>query len=196
MGKSYLVYLSIMGPIALNYLLSRMYPNNLSKTLLLCPLAYDEKKQYLKTGYCLRIFISTVVFVLFQMINVLCKLMPIAYILAITVFFFSHAITANIYRLPKHKTQGLLDREYELPGNYGAWEIVLMLSTVCGVVLLYSGGVENQSVLTMADYLICILCPLISVGLCGVYVMKYFKPVMEHGILYEEATRKSTKITI
>lgn len=67
MRVNFVKYSACMVPLLFGYMISRMYPNQLSKMLFLCPLSAEDRKKYMNTAYFVRISIPLVLWALLVM---------------------------------------------------------------------------------------------------------------------------------
>lgn len=177
--------------LQLGLLLSRLYPNRMSKTLLLCPLSQEQKEKYIKTGYLLRVLASVCLF-LFLM---LCAVMAIwfhdgtlpkegwlwfgliwQYVLAMAGY--------HIYSAPVANSAYPTQREYKLPGNYEVWNILQQLSAVFGGMLLVS-ALTDQKPESTPELVIESLVLMVQTAVCIKVVITYGRPVIEQAVHYE-----------
>lgn len=185
-----LAFYSYMLPLCVGLMLSRMYPNRISKTMLLCPITYEERKKYLLTGYLIRCSIPILLFVMLNMIMVLAMNISVMGMMMPGISLVLFVISVNIYCMPVVDAQGALERVYDLPGYYPIWDVLVQVMGIMGMMLFvlfreYEGGTEELWAVIMI-----ILILVIQIALCIKMFHTYFKPIMEQAVYYDTSYGK------
>lgn len=175
------IFLSIVVPMCMGSVLSAMYPNRMSKLLLLCPMSKAEQYRYLRTGYWLRVAVPLAVYLVWGGILTFNGRIRVVYYLIIffTLLFFLAAI--NICN-PFVKADKTLDGT-SMPGYMGAWYVGLQLEMPVDVLVLSESAsvdVSQTFWLVAGNSALFVLQGL----LCGKIVVSYYKTVMEQGVRY------------
>lgn len=188
------VYYSAFGPTLIGLLLSRMYPNRISKTLLLCPMTLEERKSYLVTGLKLKIAIPLLIFGVCNVPLIIMKKLMFVYFAAMFVFLILFTVSVNIYCDPAVNAQGAFDREYDLPGYYPVWEVAVQLVGIYGVAILTNIQMTQKDF--FEDKLALVTAILLfsaELGLCIKMIRTYYKPIMEQAVCYDTSYGKEKK---
>ncbi len=189
--EHFLIYYCAVVPLLIGLALSRMYPNEMSKTLLLCPMNPEERQAYIKTGYLFRCTVALGLYVLATGILVLVgTVLPIYYFLILIIeFLFVTAV--NIYRVPKESTPYAMERKYDLPGNYEVWNVCMQFAGIFGTVLFVFDIPDAKKIYEVVDNsrvfdIVMMCCAIIIVFLLWLKIVKaYYKPVMEQAVNME-----------
>lgn len=181
------IYYCGMFPIAFGLFLSRMYPNQMSKTMLLCPLTMEEKRAYILTGYCFRVLVTLGVAIVLNGIPLVMGLMHPLYFIGILFITGLYTAAVNIYCRPNHYSIYAMERKYNLPGNYEAWNIAVQLGGIFGTIGFIEAIRDSETTLGILDIVFWVCCVL-GAGLPALkLICTYYKPVMEQALVYDES---------
>lgn len=179
----WLLYFDTFVPMFFGMLLSRMYPNRLSKTLLLCPMTEDEKQVYLVTGFRLRVLLPFLMYLMCSGIFGLMGKLKLLHFGYFAVYLFMFLISVNIYSQPRTKSENLSVKFFDLPGNYNLWEMVDLLGGFLLCYVVVANFVEKHY---SNGWIIVVVLGLVAEFLIAFNMVKnYYKPVMENGRYYE-----------
>lgn len=186
-----LLYYCVMIPQLFGLMLSRMYPNQMSKTLLLCPMSVDERKAYVKTGFAFRCVLPIGLFVIVNGSLVLAGVLPVLHFAGMLLIQFLYATAVNVYRLPISGNFNTMQRKYNLPGNYEVWNVIIQLLGLVGSVMFITDVPDMQAIYTIEESrtfdVVMLTIMVILLFLVWLKIMKtYYKPVMEQAIGIEE----------
>ena len=202
-----LLYYCVMIPQLLGLMLSRMYPNQMSKTLLLCPLSVEERKAYVKTGFAFRCILPIGLFAIVNGCLVLAGILPILHFLGMLFIQIFYAMSVNVYRLPiqrentRHKTTydfngmagnfNTMQRKYDLPGNYEVWNVIVQLLGLIGSVMFITDVPDIGAIYAIEESrtfdVVMLTIMVVLLFLVWLKIMKtYYKPVVEQAIGIEE----------
>lgn len=181
-----LIYYCGMFPIAFGLFLSRMYPNQMSKTLLLCPLTIEEKRAYILTGYRFRVLVTLGVAIVLNGIPLVMGLMHPIYFIGLLFITGLYTAAVNIYCRPSHYSSYAMERKYNLPGNYEVWNIAIQLGGIFGTMDFIAAIGNSETPVSILDIVLLVCCVLV-VGLLALkFFCTYYKPVMEQALVYDE----------
>lgn len=189
--KDVLLYYCALIPMLIGLALSRMYPNEMSKTLLLCPMNVEERKEYIKTGYILRCAIPLGLYVVINMVLVLTGNLPFLYFAFIMILEMLFVTAVNIYRVPKESTSYAMERKYDLPGNYEVWNVLMQFAGIISTIIFVTDVPDANAVYEAVDNsrvfdIVMMSCAIIIVFLLWLKIVKtYYKPVMEQAVSME-----------
>lgn len=192
----YFVYYAMILPMILGVLLSRMYPNKLGKTLFLCPMTEKEKREYLETGFWIRVFLPSILYVVAGILLTIKGILKPFYFVAYAIAIFCFLVSVNIYRQPKGLKETNLMSEvkvYDLPGHFGFWSVAAQVAGMCGVFWVTAIIVDSDATLDNIELVGVILIFAAIIFICIKMVVSYYKPVMEGAIYYEGLPRKDGK---
>ncbi|MBQ9136736.1 MAG: hypothetical protein IJX66_11675 [Lachnospiraceae bacterium] len=197
--QNVLFYYCALIPMLVGLALSRMYPNEMSKTLLLCPMNEEERKEYIKTGYLLRCTIPLVLYSAVNMVLVLLDKLPFVYFLLIMVIEILFITAVNIYRVPKAGTPYAMERKYDLPGNYEVWNVCMQFAGIISTVLFVTDIPQKGEIYDLADKgrifdMVMMGLAVFIVFLLWLKIVRtYCKPVMEHAVSMELPIKSEKK---
>jgi len=178
-------------PLCIGIFLSRLYPNQMSKTLLLCPLSRQQKEKYIRTGFFIRVLVPFLLFLIFEGSAMIVTFRQqhlntseLWLWAGLTWLLFVSLISVNIYCLPVNLSPEALYRTYKLPGNYEIWNVLVQLTAILGGVIMLS-ALTDQKGETVFDITVEIFILVISTALCIKMIATYAGPIMEQAIFYE-----------
>lgn len=185
------VYYSALGPMSFGMLLSRMYPNRINKTLMLCPMSVEDRKKYLVTGYTLRITIVLSFFLLCNIPLLITQKIMFSYFVVMFIFQILFVVSINVYSGSAPDVQGAFVRENERGGNFTAWDVAIVLCGILGILVLSSIQMSQKDFMeeTLALVIVVILV-LLELGICIKMLYIYYRPVMEQAIYYDTSYGK------
>ena len=92
----------------------------------------------------------------------------------------------NVYCEPGEGESGAMRRKFDLPGCYELWNVGIQIAALISVVAVAGCATDRFADLSTFDAVMLT----ISIGLALFFsagiLLKYFRPVMEHSISYEE----------
>ena len=186
-----LFYYCALIPLLIGLALSRMYPNEMSKTLLLCPMNKEEREKYIKTGYILRCAIPLGLYAVINIVLVLADKLPFWHFIGIMIVEILFVTAVNIYRVPKESTPHAMERKYDLPGNYEVWNVCMQFAGIISTVLFVFDISDAMTIYEEFDNsrvfdIVMMSCAIIIVFLLWLKMVKtYYKPVMEQAVSME-----------
>ncbi len=181
----YLKYLWGMLPMLLGLLLSRIYPNQLSKLMLLCPMTEKDRKKYLITAYLVRVGISIGLFIV---LGFLCRqfcqitLYECAAVSFLIVFFI---LGANMH----HSFMSLMivrqkgDKDYVITFVYGV--LHLLSCVIAWFTMIFYASIGRHGLQQDTEYRALTWLTGLVVIMNAVICVCCYKPVIRHGIYYE-----------
>lgn len=163
-------------------LISRMYPGQLEKTLFFCPLTQAEKKQYVETGYRLRIALPMMLYILAGIFWRIFGIIPLVPVMGIGIWMFFYLACANIYCVPE-QGKDIFDHRYPLKGIEicQAVNLILGIGEIIGLSRLISKDFE---VMRGRIYQVVILLFQIVLYIC--MRKKLYPRIMERALWYED----------
>lgn len=185
------IYYSIFGPMLFGILLARMYPNRISKTLLLCPMTLADRKNYLIIGFKIRIVSSLLLFLICNIPLFCMGKVMILHFSVTFVFLLLVLVSVNIYCNPIVNAQSAFAKEYDLPGYYPIWEVAVKLVGIFGMLAL--ANIQMKRLDYFEDEVVLVLAALLfltELGLCIKMIKTYYKPVMEQAMYYTSGYRR------
>lgn len=194
-----LFYYCAIIPLLIGLALSRMYPNEMSKTLLLCPMNMEERRDFIRTGYLFRCTLSLAIYVVVNSVLVLLGMLPFRYFVVIFIIEFLFVTAVNIYRVPKESTPYAMERKYDLPGNYEVWNILMQFAGIISVIIFVTDVPDANTVYEVVDNsrvfeIVMMSIAVITVFLLWLKIVKtYYKPVMEQAVSMELLIRVDKK---
>ncbi|MBE5961878.1 MAG: hypothetical protein E7256_10970 [Lachnospiraceae bacterium] len=178
-----------MIPMLLAMLLSRMYANVMNKTLLLCPLSKQERKDYFNTALGVRIAIPTALFLLLDGSLTILDIIPPVFFLLMTIVLVLYAVAVNIYCTPKAPTSRAISRSYDLPGTYEVWNGLMQVSGLLNMLSLVSAVTDKENPVTRGDEIVIGVLIAVELLLCIKIIVTYYKPVLWQTTSYEVQKR-------
>ncbi|MCM1256863.1 MAG: hypothetical protein NC307_03320 [Roseburia sp.] len=167
--------------IFLGFLISRMYPGQLEKTLHLCPLTETEKKQYVETGYRVRIALPMFLYVLAGVFWQIFGIIPLFCSVATGIWYFLYLACVNIYCLPE--TTGR-DTEPKYPIKWlGAFQAATQILGIGAIVILSDLMVEYSG--DIPDKVFCLIPAFLQNLLYVIMREKIYPSIMERAVCYE-----------
>lgn len=175
-GYSIIIFIILFG-----YLISRMYPGKLEKTLYLCPLTQEEKKQYVETGYRLRIALPMFLYVLAGILWQIFGIIPLISAAEIGIWLFFYLGCANIYCLPE-QGKDIFGQGYPVKGLeiFQAINQILGIGKIMGIYRLIS---EDYNVWNSRIYGGIFI--LLQILLYIIMRKKLYPRIMERAVCYE-----------
>lgn len=184
-GRSTLLYYLLSLPFMLGTLHSFMYPNRMEKTMFLCPAAREEKRQFLETGYRLRIFFVTAV--TFVILSILCLSGGLGLSVYLTGFFVSIFVFSCITFLSNDVIQFKNASEFGL-GGYCYWRMSAWLASIISCLLLGAAAIEPEGYEAWENTLFfCVF--FLQLVLALKLIISYYNRLMEIGADYEKSYR-------
>lgn len=175
-NSAVVIFLMFFGAV-----ISRMYPCRLEKTLLLCPLTREEKMQYVKTGYLLKVFMPLFIYILSGIAWMILKAASPFYVLIVGIWMFFFLNCANIYSSPE--PGGAFFNEKSGAFEYEAWHIAnafLGVGEMAGVFYL-----PETAYMDLSDYCFVIFVTVLH-GLLAFRMRKrFYLRLMEGAVQYE-----------
>lgn len=178
-------YYSSMFSMIFGLLLSRMYPNQLSKTMHLCPLTKEEKRQYIETGFRLRIAVPMSFYLILNGVFVMLGWLFPVYYMGMAFILFIYLNSVNIYCLPEKKSPNEVGRIYNLPGSYELWNVLIQVFGILGTLILASAQMDVKNPVTAFEKCVIGSCILLEFLVFLKIRFTYYKPVMERAVNYE-----------
>lgn len=167
--------------IFLGFLISRMYPGQLEKTLHLCPLTETEKKQYVETGYRVRIALPMLLYILAGIFWQIFGIIPLFCNVATGIWFFLYLACVNIYCLPENAGSGTA---FQYPIKWlGAFQVATQILSMGEVVVLSHLMAEYSG--DMPDKVFCLIHAFIQNLLYVIMREKIYPSIMERAVCYE-----------
>lgn len=163
------------------YLISRMYPGKLEKTLFLCPLTQEEKKQYVETGYRLRIALPMILYIQAGILWQIFGIIPLISVAEIGIWLFFYLGCANIYCLPE-QGKDIFGQGYPVKGLeiFQAINQILGIGKIMGMYRLIS---EDYNVWNSRIYGGIFI--LLQILLYIIMRKKLYPRIMERAVCYE-----------
>lgn len=165
----------------LGFLISRMYPGKLEKTLHLCPLTEVEKKQYVKTGYQVRIALPMILYVITGTVGQILGIVSLSSVIWIGIWIFLYLGCANIYCLPEGE-KDTFGQRYPIEGL----ELFLLVTQILAL-----GEIAGMSFFILENS--CMIQKRIYIGIITffqivLYIImrkKFYSRTMERAVCYE-----------
>lgn len=174
-------HVTSMLPLLFSVLISRMYGGKLSKTLYLCPLSKEQVREYMKKGMILRIVISVVIFLLFNMASLILGYMPLWIFLTKLFLMTCSAICFNIYCQPDNKTSSAMERTYPLIGNYEVRNVFAQVFAAIGMLILSLVEGNEQT----WEYVLIAIIPILQLFLCINVYKRFYHQIINLAEFYE-----------
>lgn len=181
-----LMILTGIVPMLAGLLLARIYPNQMSKIMFLCPMSAKERKCYLKTAYWLRVGTPMALCIISSTAAMALGYIPIFYYLEMNILVFSYLSGINVYCLPQSWKKDLSEDQWTLRAPF-AYEVLNMFLQLVGLIGIcvfgsadFYGMDQKKDQIAMTVFMLAEL--LISLKI----IVTYYKPVMEHGMNYED----------
>lgn len=193
-GGGYLLsYYFALVPMLLALLMSRMYAGRADKALYLCPLSREERKRYWLISWALRAGAPVLLSLLLNGALLALGILSLLPFVLVAATNFLYAAAVNLYCRPVRDSSRFMERRYPLPGHYEAWNVAVQLFGV--ITILAATGLaddlrktEGASAFDTAAVLALFFCHALPAVLM---LVKYFRPVLEHEAVYEEAAARS-----
>lgn len=184
--RSILLYYFLTMPFMLGMLHSFMYPNRMEKTMFLCPVGGKEKKQFLETGYRLRIFL--VAAVTFFILSILCLSGVLEHSVYLNGFFVSVLVFSCITFLGNDVIQFKNASEFGL-GGYCYWRISAWFASFISCLLLGMAAIELEEYEIYEAWenrlFFCVF--FLQLVLALKLIVSYYNRLMEIGADYEKS---------
>ncbi len=175
--------LTITIPYILCLALSRMYGGCMSKTLYLCPLDSEGRKEYMKKSIRLRIIMSISIYMVLSLIVMAFGAFSIKRFLSWLYFMICVSFSFNTYTRPKRvETRYATDKVYPVKGDYELWNFWTQFTATISIIAM--AGYRGGKVSTVELVLGCILFVLQGIWAI-VMVKKFHKQVIEQAAFYE-----------
>lgn len=182
------VYFIMLG---MGIFLSRLYPNRMSKTLLLCPLSKDQRRRYIRTGYLLRVIGCVFLFLLLLLTAVISihvhdgALPDDGWLWPGLIWQYALSMAGcHIYTAPVNPSSYPAKRTYRLPGNYEVWNFIQQLAAIFGGMILVS-ALTDEKPESVPEIVIESVVLLLQTAICIKVIRTYAKPVMQQAVDYE-----------
>lgn len=180
-----LYYYCCMLPIVIGALVSRMYAGIKNKTLFLCPMSEEQRKEYFKTAYTIRVGIGVAVFLTAVGSQVLAGRISFGLLVLIGAVTISFLLAINTYVPPVKNSNKMLEQDFSLPGHYEMWNIGIQMGGFVTMVTLMAAVADEDGIILNWEWGIIITLAAAYCIFAWRMVKKYFKPVMEQCISYE-----------
>lgn len=176
LGYGVMVFLMFLG-----FLISRMYPGQLEMTLHLCPLTETEKRQYVETGYRVRIALPMLLYILAGIFWQIFGIIPLFCSVATGIWFFLYLACVNIYCLPETAGRGT---ESQYPIKWlGAFQVATQILSIGEIGVLSHLMVEYSG--DIPDKVFCLIPAFIQNLLYVIMREKIYPSIMERAVCYE-----------
>lgn len=189
----WLCYFTYFLTVCLANILADMYPNEMSKTLMLCPLSEDQRRRYLHTGYWVRVCIPIMACLILEGVGfaTLCfscrEAMSVlkssgAFILYQFCLLGTGIPAININYRPVITGRGT--KEYPQFRGFGFWHVAVILNTVLfgffSFFLLNDGEKIGGWKLV-----VCLILLGVHIAVCLKIFITYRGKIMEQAVHYE-----------
>ena len=171
--KEDLIHLSVVVPCLIAYLLSRMYGGCLSKTFYLCPMDAGDRREHAIKNYRLRVIISTVIFMVPNIVFLIMGEYDIAIFLIRLFAFGCTVISINIYCQPKYLPD-LNKKVTPFIGNYTTVEIISNIVNIFAIIVVTCITSNSFAEIETATKIVFLLIFLCQVCVTVVKVKKFF----------------------
>lgn len=183
-------YLFGVASMMIGILLARMYPNQMSKILFLCPLTEQDRKKYLETAYWLRVSIPMIICISTGAVSLVIGHLSFFYYLMVCLQSFFFMVGVNIYCVPDKQSVYITQRVYQLPGVYEVWNILIQAVGAFGMCIFVSIEINPNGV---TDKVIILAFVFVEMLLSIKMFVTYYRPVMARGMRYESCHRGETE---
>lgn len=177
-------YYSAFIPLFLGFLLSRMYPSQLSKTLLLLPLTDTEKRAYVHTAFRLRIMVPMLLYLSMNGSLIAAGRVSLIRSLCTGLILWPFLFCCNLYCLPGENSPYTVEQNHTLPGNYEIWNIFNQAAGILSIFII-TVAIRAGTPFTTFDIIIVCICLLVQFRIFLKFRLTYYQPVMERAIRYE-----------
>ena len=182
----YLKYIWGMLPMLLGLLLSKIFPNQLSKLMFLCPMTAKDRKKYLITAYFVRVGIPIAIFIL---IGIICgRIYPVTRYehIAVSCLIVSFILGANMHHnfLSLAVVRQREDKDYIISFVYGI--LSLLSQPVVWFTMIFYATMGQHGLQLETDYNTLKRLTEVVVAMNVIICAGCFKPVVRHGICYED----------
>ena len=190
-GRNVMLYYGYLLPMLIGWVWARVCPVELSKTMLLCPIGAERRKQYIWTGYRIKVTGPILLFCLFTLIRLVVPVLRAQDLYKdfwyslfqfITIIFWQIAI--NLYSRPLLDSDKSFERKYRLQGNYTLHEMFLIMGGVMSACILVLGEMDNEPI-NRTDIVILSVAVLVTVSLSVNMILRFGKQVMEQAVYFE-----------
>lgn len=177
-------YLTMM-PVLLAVFIARGFAGYKNKTMFLCPMSMEQRREYYETAYKLRVGVGIGLFVVMAGSQVLTgDIHPTVFtMMLITVVSYIFAI--NTWCPPVVDSKKAMERKWNLPGSYEMWNIFMQASGILTMIILTAAAADEDKVLFGWEWAITGAPVAIHCLLAWNMVRKYYKPILEQSIRYE-----------
>lgn len=186
-------YYCFLVPMLGSLFLVRVWPNGISKTLLLCPLSATERKKYVYVGFQIRIFFSIVFFFLWNVPLYLLEKWKLWHFVIEFLFYLLYVITINIYVPPIKPSKNSYERKYNLPGYYNLWEQLAQINGMIGMVYFTDKFRMVSEIQNFGDRVGLGIFMSVELIIMIVMLVVYFKPVMEQAMQCDNRWREEKR---
>ena len=190
-GRNAMLFYGYLLPMLIGWVWARICPVELSKTMMLCPIGAERRKQYIWTGYWIKVLGPILLFCLFTLLRFgvpalraqdLYKDFWYSLFQFIAIIFWQIAI--NLYSRPLLDSDKSLERKYRLQGKYALHEMFLIMGGVMSACILVMGGMDTEPI-NRTDILILSVTVLVTVLLSVNMILRFGKQVMEQAVYFE-----------
>ncbi len=177
-------YLSML-PVLLAVFIARGFAGYKNKTLFLCPLSEEQRKEYYNAAYQLRVGISIGAFVILAGSQVLTGAIHPTVFGLMLIAVVSYVFAINTWCPPVVDSKKAMERKWNLPGSYEIWNIFMQASGILTMIILTAAAADSDKALSGWEWAITGSVVVIHCVIAWKMVRKYYKPIMEECIRYE-----------
>lgn len=177
-------YLSIL-PVLMAVFIARGFAGYKNKTLFLCPLSEEQRREYYETAYKLRVGVSIGLFVILAGSQVLVGAIHPTVFLLMVIAIVSYVFAINTWCPPVVDSNKAMERKWNLPGSYEMWNIFMQASGFLTMIILTAAAADEDKALFGWEWAITGVVVAVQCVLSWKMVRKYYKPIMEQCISYE-----------
>lgn len=177
-------YLSML-PILIAAFIARGYAGKKNKTLFLCPLSEEQRREYYETAYRMRVGVSIGLFVVCAGSQVLVGAIHPTVFVMMLVAVVSYSFAINTWCPPVVNSKKAMERVWNLPGQYELWNIFVQASGILTMIILTAAAADEDKALTGGEWAITGIVVVFYCILAWKMVKKYYEPILEECIHYE-----------
>lgn len=178
-------YYCCILPVVVGVLISRMFAGYKNKTLFLCPLSEEQRKEYFRIGYIFRVGIGILIFLVLAGSQVILRQIKMELFLLMLVTMISFLTAVNIWCPPVKDSRKALEREWKLPGHYEFWNIIVQLSGNITMLTLVAAVTDEDGIILSWEWGMIVTMVVFHCIIAWKMVRKYYKPLMEQYVSYE-----------
>lgn len=174
-----------MLPLLLGFFLSRMFPNQLSKLLFLCPISKQDRKKYLIMAYKMRIGISIFLYLALSMFAVNIEEMSLSEYIGISLLVLSFNLGVNMHHalLSFNNVRMKGEKDYKLSFAYGI--LSLLTQFMAWIAMIFFASIGKHGMEQHTDDVILFIMVFFEVLLNMAICVICYRPVMQYGMNYE-----------